>query len=149
MYGIPKRTYPGWKGELVGDNIRLSRSVMNIADAGSSIGAVNVPRRDGSGRGLRANRGRGGCESSLQPLRGQGRIVGGGIGAVDPAAPPPTLTELLRDVGPALQIAGKQYVKAAPVVDWMIDYYPVAIVGLGVLVFGAAAVGAWYGSKQV
>ena len=32
-----------------------------------------VPRRDGSGRGVRANRGRGGCRPTRG--RGQGRLI--------------------------------------------------------------------------
>jgi len=60
----------------------------------------------------------------------------------------PTLPELMRDVGPALQTMGKQYQRAAPLMDWFIDNYHFAIFGLGCLVFGAAALGAWYGSKE-
>ena len=31
-----------------------------------------VPKRDGSGRGIRANKGRGGCLPSKQPKKGKG-----------------------------------------------------------------------------
>ena len=61
---------------------------------------------------------------------------------------PPTLAELMRDLGPALQTMGTQYQRAGPLVDFLIDNYWLVVLGLGGLVFGAAAVGAWYGSKQ-
>jgi len=32
-----------------------------------------VPKRDGSGRGRRANKGRGGCPVEKQPRKGKGR----------------------------------------------------------------------------
>lgn len=37
------------------------------------MGRKNSPKRDGSGRGVRANQGRGGCPKSEQPRRGKGR----------------------------------------------------------------------------
>lgn len=60
----------------------------------------------------------------------------------------PTLSELLTDVGPALQIIARQYRRAAPLVDFLIDYYWLVVLGLGGLVFGAAALGAWYGARM-
>jgi hypothetical protein len=66
------------------------------------------------------------------------------LGATEPT---PSLTELFTGSATSASTLNRQYAKAAPLIDWLIDYYPVAIGGLALLVFGAAAVGAWYGSK--
>lgn len=69
-------------------------------------------------------------------------------GSVGQLTEPVTLAEALRDLAPTIRIMSRQYQKAAPLIDWLIDNYWLAIIGLGALVFGAAALGAWYGSKQ-
>ena len=69
----------------------------------------------------------------------------GGMGQLTESV---SLAEALRDLAPTLKIVSRQYQKAAPLVDWLIDNYWLAIIGLGALVFGAAAIGAWYGSRK-
>lgn len=54
---------------------------MMIGKEGNDMAEKGVPKRDGSGRGVRANKGRGGCKTPRKTGQGRSGTGGGGGGA--------------------------------------------------------------------
>lgn len=77
--------------------------------------------------------------------RGKGICMSSSSGAVGQVS----ISDIFADLGPALKLMGQQYQKAAPTIDWLLEHRLLALTGLAALVFGAAAFGAWYGSKYL
>jgi len=50
-------------------------------------------------------------------------------------------TELVQELAPTLQTMSVQYTKAAPLIDWVIDYWPVAAAVTFLAIMSGAAVG--------
>ena len=68
------------------------------------------------------------------------------------ANPLDTIKQTLRtteDVLPAVEIMAEDYAKASPLVNFMIDYWAVALLGLSLVVAGGASVGSWIVLKRL
>jgi len=50
-------------------------------------------------------------------------------------------TELVKELAPTLQTMSVQYTKAAPLLDWVIDYWPVAAAVTFLAIMSGSAVG--------